>query len=232
MQKIQTKTLSKLTHHAAALVAFANSNQEFAILLYTHAHSLKTNEENEVATTPSAWLIPKSYDVAERRLLWLMQEITLASPKKTKEAQSIFSSWAKEHKEPQAIVLGIVGVAVIGPTLGLIKKKKKGRSQMRVLLNKKETSKGPKHVLELTLQACNSLLGNELANVGGQAYRLDPELADWLFAEHDTITKTTTDRELKETLTILKNESLLHFVIKADDVIQAIAIAPSVSDNL
>ena len=120
------RTSNKLSQHAAALVAFANSNKVFSELLFKYVASLDTSTCEKVVFDPSLWLIPNSLKVAEQRASWLMQELAFVNKNKTDEARAILSTWAKEYKEPQDIVLCVIGVAFIGPTLGLIKKKKKG----------------------------------------------------------------------------------------------------------
>ena len=229
MYTIQTKTLNKLSHQAAALVAYAETNSEFANILYTYTKQFINLQKPTTVVTPSPYLFPIDTETAAVRTWWLMQEITLLKPKKTEEAQAVLATWAKNYEAPKDLVLGIVGLAIIGPTLGLIKKRKKGKSQMKVILNQHELKQSQKYILDLILEASTGLLGNELAAVSGQANRLDPELADWLFAEHDTATSNATDREIQKILTDLQAESLPHFVTKRDNAISAIAIAPSVS---
>ncbi len=231
MNSIQTKTLNRLAHHAAALVAYAKTDTDFADLLYAHVQRILDEKQPTAFVTPSKYLCPQNLEEAENRTVWLLQEITVHKSKKTSEAQAILVTWAKNYESPQDIVLGIVGVAIIGPTLGMIKKKKKRKSHMRVFINQSETKNRKNHMLDIALEVSTGLLGNELAAVNGQAYRLDPELADWLFTEHDTITKTISNTKLQELVLDLQTESLPHYVLKTNDVITAVAVAPAVNEN-
>jgi len=142
------------------------------------------------------------------------------------------TTWAKNYQAPQAIVFGIIGMAIIGPTLGMIKKRKKKRGGMRVILAEIEAKRATKQVFELAQHASTALLGNELAAVNGNAYRLDPELAEWLFVDQETRLFTGTNLELATLAKLLKHDRLPHFVLKNDKGIQAIAVAPAVSDEL
>jgi len=231
MNESQTKTINKLSHYAATLVSYAKTNEEFAGVLYAHTKQFLTEPYDIIDTYSSKYLRPGSFQIAENRLQWLEREITLHESRQTKEAKAVLATWAKDYESPEDLVLGIVGLAIIGPTLGLIKKKKKRKSQMKVVINASEFNKDQLHVLALALSASTGLLGNELATVGGHAYRLDPELADWLFAEHDTLTSEATADQLRQLISTLQSESLPHFILKTEGIIQAIAIAPSVSDR-
>lgn len=219
-------------YHAAALVAFAEHNESFAASL---AHTLALHPLRHSATAPivtSPYLLPATEDVARQRTIWLLEEFHRANPRQTVTAQAIFRHWLNQYQAPQDLVLGIVGLAIIGPTLGLVQKKKKRKSQMRIVVSDAVCAESLPEIMQIAHNASTSLLGNTLATVGGNSNRLDPEFAEWLFVDQETRLYTLPTHTLTELNNMLTHDNLPHFTLQMDNKIKAIAVAPCVRETL
>lgn len=230
--KTLTHTIhTQLSHHAAALAAYSRAYPTFAATLASLTKNLP--EAVGVPTvTHSPWLIPTDTETATRRATWLVHELERRRVPEESLARGILAAATKGVTDPKAVVLGIVGVAVIGPTLGLVKKKKKRKSLLRVVIAESRTDETLPKLLSLAQQTALALLSTELHAANGNAYRLEPELADWLFSEHETPLSRLNDIELAHLAQWLKDEQLPHHTHEQDGYITAIAIAPCVSEAL
>lgn len=218
---------------ASALVRYAKKDIDFANYFTS---LIKQNLPDDLLSPAvpfraAPFLLPDDIEDAETKAKWLISELVFYPSIHTDPVAQSLMHWADEHESPKNVVLGIVGLAVIGPTLGLVKKKKKRKSQMRVVIHEyfaETASVGS--LTEIAHNATISLLGNELAAVGGDANRLDPEMAEWLFSDQLTTLYTNSEADLDGLITSLEKEKLPHFIVKQDSRDIAVAIAPAVND--
>jgi len=132
--------------------------------------------------------------------------------------------------EPVDVVLGVVGVAIIGPTLGLIKKKKKRRSIVRVVVSRDVTDQAT--AAELTTKATTALVRSHLLSAGGSLHRLEPEMAEWFMTDQETKAYTTSGSELQSLAPWLSDAGLPFASVYREERLCALAIPPTVSDAL
>lgn len=231
----QATLKQNLVTTASSLVRFAYHDAEFATYF---AALIKQNLPRDLLMAPATlhstpFYLPADSDTAKARAEWLMSELLYFPSYRTDPVAQALVNWASERETPKDVVLGIIGLAIIGPTLGLVKKKKKKKNQMRIGVDRLTLQSASRTQLtELCQQASMSLLGNELAMVGGDTNRLDPELAEWLFVDQQTALYETRGKDMPGLLETLQREHLPHFALKADERILAIAVAPTVSETL
>lgn len=223
---------NELAATTAGLIAFAEHDERVAHILAEIAYSLPGSTATRICSQPAPYLEPRNRDIALRRALWLQQELQLANPRTTQTARELLVSFVRHSDIPQDIILGIVGMAIIGPTLGLVEKKKKKKSQMRIVLHYSYQDAPLAQSLSVAHRASTSLLGNQLAAVRGNANRLDPELADWLYTDQEVRLFTSNYGQLAELNQLLNAERLPHFTLHTDGLVDAIAIAPAVNETL
>jgi hypothetical protein len=214
---------------------FAEQDSEFRDFLVgailEHLSMLEDVPNVSLDIPVSQYLVPQSCNAAQRRTYWVLNEILL-SPYKYLDTAMHLRSWAQQHQTPQSVVLGNVGLAIIGPTLGLVEKKKKKKSQLRIVVDETlEQTLSKKQFSELTQAATIGLLGNEIAAVNGNTNRLDPDMAEWLFADKETQISFAAKKSLTKLHHVLTNEQLPHFCVATNRNLQALAIAPVVSDT-
>mgnify|MGYP006286829829 CR=1 FL=1 len=223
---------SVLEGYARALIEFADAKPFFAHTLYFLSEDLKRSRSDYVtrSTLPQTrWLLPRDEIHAEQRARWLLSEIELRP--EASAAHAIILDW-REHFAPQEFVIGIVGLAVMGPTMGIIDSKKKPKSQLPVVLTRHQLrTLASRHLCEVVQRASVGLLAKELQMVGGNAYRLEPDLAEWCFSDQPTrLCTVESAKRLDEVHATLRTEGLPYYALANAE--RALAISPSVSPQL
>jgi len=217
-----------LLHHASALLAYAKTDSIFATNL---AHSLlsknwKTNQQQVQIQPPSKYLVPKTEAEALLEVSWLLQ--TLDENTTARATRSLFTTWAHNYHVPQDLIFGVVGLAVIGPTLGLIQSKKKKRSHLQVIVNRKwYTTHTTKQLIELVQNTSQKVIAQELRFAGGNAFRMHPDTAAWCLEEPLTKIFITDHRELALMQEVAEIEQLPHVTTKT----AALAFSPTINDS-
>lgn len=224
---------AQLCAHATALTQYATKDAAFSRFLYAATEQLAASSASSgshSATAPT-WLVPRSAAAAVARTHWLLDELALRPDGET--AAATLLSW-RERIDPKDAVIGIVGIAIPGPTLGIIQTKKKPKSVMPIITTAQTArSTDPASLATLSIQTSVGLLGQQLRVAGGSAYRLVPELADWCFALQPTQLAAVPDRAMLEALiTHLRSESLPHYCHEKAGEVLAVAICPSVERDL
>ena len=229
-----TQTNILLTQHASTLVKYAETNEKFSSYLHSSIPDTFNETEFNTESVPyTKWLLPSDDFTAERRLIWLLNEINERPKSETMVAQAILAKY--RHREmPKNPLFGIIGVAIIGPTLGLINSKKKKQNKMCILFAQKSyTALTSAKLTSATNKISLQFLSKELKKVGGNAYRLEPDVADWIFSDRETTLATlATKKELASTVELLKKEKLSYEVFIEDNKVIALAISPTVEENI
>ncbi len=231
---ITTTTPHRLTKHAEALVLFAEQDREFANQLLASLRYHFGVCDTLITTRPSVCpeLVPSDASWAAARAAWLFQELHTQREENVRAAKNTLLAWARDYPEPQDIVIGIVGLAIIGPTLGIVKKTKRKKKNLRVVLDAALSAESTARQLAIAQEAATALLATELATVGGNAYRLDPETAEWLFTDQETKLHQQDQRALRDTAAWLQAEALPHHALYQDGHLYALAVAPSVHEDV
>ena len=235
MHTTSRTTLSKLAQHAVSLTTYAERDQAFAQSLYLSI--LHYLDDTTVRTTPeipfvSVWLQPEDNETATARTAWLLHELQVRPTGETYVPRAILKTWADRYVAPKDIAIGIVGIAIIGPTLGIVKKTKRKKKSLRVVMDQSLLTEPVRTQLAVSHEASTALLADSLLAVEGQAFRLEPDLAEWLFSEQQIKLSTLPSGELYDTLTWLQAEELPVRALHRDGHLVAVAVAPSVRDDL
>ena len=220
------------TRYAHALMVYAEHDSIFAAEFRTLIRSYAFSDTYTLSSTEiqaPVWLMPTDSTTATRRAYWLLSELSRGALPASSDMRGLLSAWARDEYEPKNIVLGIVGVAIIGPTLGLIKRKE--RDRMHVVITDTYTQDSKK-VAEAVQHASLNLLAHELQKVHGEAYRLEPELADWFFGEKETVMYTASKNALQKIADELCEEHIPHAMYKKDSTLLSIALTPSVNSQI
>jgi len=222
-----------LFSYTESLLAFARQDSEFAQRFQKAILSQNwTSVPNTTDVPDSKHIYPTSPADAAATARWVIQSLQTHPEYKT--TQGILAQWAQHYESPKDLVLGIVGLAIIGPTLGIIssKKKKKRKSQLIIeesyfrSLNKIELA-------TLSTQLAQTVIAKETRLAGGNVYHLHPDSAAWCIEEAVTAIYTDSAGNIALLLKTAAAENLSHATEKnADGKIQAIVIAPSVNDAL
>lgn len=221
-----------LMGYVAGVLAYAKTDPDFASSL---AHQIQARKWKPLITqTPlknSSHLTPTTRTKAITTANWLLNDLDTRTDARI--SRSTLTTWAKDFESPKDLLFGIIGLAVIGPTLGLISSKKKRRSHLQIVIDEKTYGSLTKLEVTKTSQKLSmEVLAKELRLVGGNVFNLHPDTAEWCLAEPATKIFTDTRSGLSELAAAAKAEGLSHSVAhnKKGKLI-AIALSPSVNDS-
>ena len=238
MSKISQQALNNnvtyennLTHYANSLICFAETDLEFTSFLKKQVCQYLSQNSEQASTISTAkypaWKKPRDRKEAEVWASWLIRELYLHQPNHV--AGHILRSWSKSIELPKNLFIGVVGLAIIGPTLGLVKKNH--HDDPIHLLFDQETYLKVNELERANLhqQAVMNLISHSLDKVAGDCNRLEPSLQYWMFCNQTiSIAKTGADK-LNEIHRKLTNESMPHITQKKENSIFSIAISPAVT---
>lgn len=219
--------------HVAGVLQYAQHNKDFTDTLA--ATILAQNWQPTVAQVPLPsfrYVYPYGQSDALSTARWLIQ--TLQTHPEYLTARSTLARWAQNRKAPQDLVLGVVGLAIIGPTLGIISSKKKKKRSSQLLIEQSYFKTLCKEeLLALALQLTQRVVAAETRLVGGNIYNLHPDTATWCLEEALSKTYIGSHSDLNLLFNTSVTENLSHSAQKDDrGNIQALVISPSVNDSL
>ena len=223
----------KLFSYAESLLTYAKQDIEFAQSFQKTIISQNWTSVPNTGTVPSSThTYPNSQADAVAIARWVIQSLQ-THPEYT-AVRGTLSHWAQNYESPKDLVLGIVGLAIIGPTLGIIssKKKKKRKSQL-IIQETYFRSLSKTELATLSTQLTQTVIAKETQLAGGNVYNLHPDSAAWCIEEAITAIYTDSAENIALLLKTVATENLSHATEKnAAGKIQAIVIAPSVNDSL
>lgn len=225
-------TRTHLSAYVEGLILFAEQNPSFKKELIKTTTNIISADERLPAVTPSPlgrYCIPRNNKEALRRLDWLSYTLQRA-PLLHTAARSRIETYADTKKntrqDPQDVVLGIVGLAIIGPTLGLIKKNELTKMCV-VLRNDLEEDEVHTCAHQLPFE----LLSLETQQADGNVYRIEPTLADWFYGERKTSFHMTDRSSLENLVAQLDSEGIRYATKRTGDAILGIALPPSIDEH-
>lgn len=234
-----TRGAQKLSYTAAlaeALIRYAEKDEIFAEtlaqLIDERLKAFRSHADQNPAAlgTCANLLLPENTDTAYRRALWLIGNITKDKPQAQKEnpAAAKLTQWARKQTlpEPKSIIIGIMPGAVPGFTLGKIPK----RNQLAVVI-RNDMEKKPSAFLARTVNRLTlSLVDKALERTGGNARKLEPDLADWFFGDKALALYTADADTLTDIAQELKSLRIPHTVARDENgSISTLAITPAVN---
>lgn len=226
-----TQTESRLLQYADALIAYAATNKTFAESLAYHIQSRHWLRCDVSPHAVSKHLMPSDQIEATRTANWLLQE--LDQRPEANCTRGLFATWADTYKEPKNAVLGIVGIAIIGPTLGIISTKKKKKRKMQLVLDAAWANNlDTQQLVEKTHELSQTLAAKEIRLACGAVDRLHPDMAQWLLAGSTTKLYLASKTDLVALLTEIETENIPHLAVIEQDEVVAVCVAPSVNDEL
>lgn len=235
MNKPQYSTLVESAlhhvHHAQALIAYAAVDADFAQSLAHYVQEQQWQCVSLPADPASRYAVPSDQHDAIRVTHWLMQELDEQPEAYT--ARGVLATWASTYKHPQNIVLGIVGLAVIGPTLGLIENKKKKKKKMQLVVDADWAKQfTQEEFVSKTHNLSQAVVAKELRAARGKLECLHPDTADWCMGGSETKLQLVDQADIQTVYDTLAVEQLSHIALCDKDSIVAIGVSPCISDEL
>lgn len=233
VHKPATKRDQALARIAAAILITAEADQPFAHWLHnTLLDHLGTTTTNNItvpaALTGAAYFTPRDTAHAITLTHWLLSQYSARTHPHT---TALLVDWVERREVPKDQIFGIIGIAIIGPTLGLIKSKKKKKSQLRIVLPQAVYEATPKAALStLTHTLSGRTIAAELRLARGRVSALHPDTAEWLMSDHTTTLYTATPTTFTTLATTLTDCALPHVSHQLSESNSALGISPSLSD--
>ena len=217
-----------LQPHVAGLLAYAAQDADFAIELAAviKARNWQSGEAL-MPTESSPYLIPGTQAEAVQLAQWV---ISLANTEPA--VRRALATWTKHYEAPKNLAIGIIGIMIMGPTLGILEKKKKKKSQLSVTINQQwYISHTKKELVELVQNLSQKVIARELNQVGGNVYQLHPDSAAWCLGDGSTKLYIDTHNELPQMIHIATNEHLSHTIKTDEDKPIALALSPTINET-
>lgn len=229
----KTRLDHRLAPYIAGLLAYAETNSQFSESLAAHIKERGWQTDASVDTTPlsaSPYVTPTLQEEAIEIARWILNELDLHS--ETRYTKQYLGTWAKQYQSPKDFVIGIVGVAIIGPTLGLINSKKKRKGQMQVIIDQAWFEKSDKQAVAKLIQNISvQLIGKELKLARGNIVSLHPDTASWCLGDPETKLYLATKEEIQE-LKKSADANCFSYLVHHDEVTPvAIAVSPAINDS-
>ncbi len=171
-------------------------------------------------------LLPASREMARERAVWLLRELAFHYPED--ETRKVLRTWSGRQEEPKDAVIGIVGIAILGPTFGIIRRKRKLDSMQVIFSEELIDEMSMSERINFTNQVSMKLLCESLERVNGRVDRLEPELQYWFISDRTLKLGTLKVEQMKEVLRNIENEEVPHTIEEAEGSIKALALSPSV----
>ena len=222
-----------LLPYVHGLLNYSKTNPHFACQL---AQTIQTynwtassgaiDEKTAPHTTPSSQI--DAFAVCS----WVLGQ--LQSHPDFRLTRGLLTSWTEHYEAPKDLVLGVVGMAIIGPTLGIIDSKKKKKRKAQLVFEKNALAKlTAPELAKKSLVLTQRMFAIELKQAGGNVHSLHPDSAAWLLEEALSDVYTNSKENLTTLVQALLAENLSHTVEKdtAGNLL-SVVISPSVNDSL
>lgn len=218
-----------LNRHAYSLIAYTEKNRSFSLFLKTYIDiylSGYSGGDFGPGDDFAASIVPVDDQKARERAIWLLSEIALEE--RESSASRILRTWHKTYEEPQDLVIGIIGLAIIGPTFGIINKKKKVDS-MQILFSEEDMKRGSiSSNINLAHSASMELISKSLEAVDGDFRRLEPDLQYWFVSDRSLRLGFIRKKTISDISKEMNKKGILHCYYKDANGMGAISISPSV----
>jgi hypothetical protein len=232
-KKTRVKTKVKVENNyfgsiVSALIQYARYDekfrQDFKELILKNIKLKKIGVET-MQYSQSAIQMPENRITAQARALWLIKNKDLIP----ESVQIMLSSWALvgENTAPQQLLVGFVGVAIPGPTLGLISKKKKITMIMKKSALKLKTAR----LIEKTTTLSLDIVSQALARTDGETTKLDPDTSDWFFGERGLKLYEAEDEEFEKIKKEVRTAKIINSISEIEGKEAILAISPSLNKN-
>ena len=213
---------------AIGLINYAGRSKIFAAILHELAVKINISSvaNSESTQKPVSLFEPVDLTTATSRATWVVKCLEEELPG-TVFARNRLARWAgdKSFELPHMVIIGIVGVAIPGITLGLIKR----RMEMPIIIRAEAAQNLGLELSQRITQASHDVLKNALVLAGGDMKMIEPELADWFFGEKTLTCYTASREEMERMQTELVSSDLPHGNADLNGELTVLALSPSIN---
>lgn len=169
---------------AQSLIVYAKQDKNFARELYAlvqHLRNKRLHDNREIFPEAVLALMPQDIRQAQARAWWLFTALRDGRIAASSSAESLMASWRSVYPEDndKRIIIGIVGVAIIGPTLGYIKRRKR----MPMVVSHNVFGKANRETANDIAEASHKIITMACALAGNNLAHMEPEIGDCFFGD-------------------------------------------------
>ena len=220
-----------LLPHVSGLLAYAASDPSFGASLAAHTQNKNWRPRaDKPILQPNLHIQPTTQEEAITITRWLFDYLDdTPSARSTRE---ILATWAQHFEVPRDFVIGIIGLAIMGPTLGIQESKKKNKSVLRTIVDETWYKEQTTAQCIEQIQANNQrVIAAELRMAGGRAYRLHPDTASWCLEEANTKLYFTNQDELTTLHIVASQEHLSHQTVRDGERVVMVSLSPTIKET-
>lgn len=215
---------------ADALICYAQSNERFAHTLLKLLKRLPSSHQAYArleAREGIQILIPSDVRAAARRAEWLISRIVENSIPGAQQALAMLTAYAAEKpaEDSKQLIIGIVGFAIPGITLGYWDKKER----MLIIVRQDLSDNATFDVSRSVTQASIGVLQRAFEMAGGDTRKLEPEIADWFFGERAMTFCAADPAELSRIVHELQSLDIIHSVMEKEAKPAIVAVSPVIN---
>lgn len=216
----------------ASLLAYAKEDRDFSFALTNLMRKYALIEAEVTISQPQEVcdvLKPHNREEAERRAEWLLKKIATKKIDGAESAVQMLSFWNKVQTDERTkrIVIGFVGVAIPGPTLGYIKKRKK----MPIITRHNLFTSSNVELVRNASKASHDVLAQAFTQAGDDMSDLEPDVGDWFFGERELSFYATDAKTLSHINEELSEFNILHTHVADEKGISLVAVSPVVNSD-
>lgn len=229
----QTRSLPYSMTMALGLLKYAKENEVFAAELKQMIDLLPLMGEEKFDLDIDAevaslnLMAPGDRDTALRRAQWLVYRIMEnESFTGAAEASAVLNEGILLHAkiEPKPVIIGVVGVAIPGITLGLIKK----RQTMAIIASPGFKNTSSYSQSRAVGRASLGVIQQALTMVKSDAHKLEPDVADWFFGERTMRFFETNQSSFNRIAKEMNQLNIPHTIVEESNF-TVMAMSPSVN---
>jgi len=172
-------------------------------------------------------LVPENSESAMKRARWLFRMVEEKKLPESREVAMVLGAWARGEswEEPRQLVIGVVGVAIPGITLGKIK-----RRETLIVVAREDVAQtnGIAHKIN---QVCLSLLSRAFVAAENDIKNIEPEVGGWFFGNRDIDYYTASGKQMLKIKNDLSSLNVNFTSIENAEAPEVLAISPAVNST-
>lgn len=223
IHKTKKQTLSYQENLAYFLLGISKSDKTIYEHILAQTSSIKTNNVLLMPHNNYSPIFRSEKELIKPRIDWLLKNYHDNNGPEFKKAVQILAAGVRDktYESPSQIVVGVVGMAIPGPTLGKLFKKR----IMDVFVTGSIAQK--EKLASAVAQATHKALLSAVTLAGGEIKNIDPDMAEWFFGEKAIKIRYTDDKKINEIKKELNETNIPYGEIKYLDRTIALAASPA-----
>jgi len=217
---------------ARSLFAYASTHPQFAAAFERYAMGITLPDRFPPLIEmdgSEALLLPRTAAGAWRRARWLVDRLGEGVLPGSAAATARLYAWlhTPPQERPKPAVVGIVGLAIPGPTLGRIRK----RVRMAVIVRRDVAAHEPRAFFHAAVDASHGVMRDAIEMVGGFMKHVEPDVAEWFFQDRALCFYAADRTHMHRIIADLRAFGIPFCSVEHDNDPGVIALHPSIHED-